>query len=218
MKIKPIGKQLFLFVFLLCVGCTLVISPVNPAGALKEEAPLSLTQMYISTQLATLETLFAQLTVNAQITSTITPTQTATVTSTTQPTLTLVLLPMVVPTLHSTHTKTPTPQAYRCEIISRSPYKKTLAPNEDFDARWSVKNTGTSKWDAGIFDFQHLSGERIDKRGDLFDLASTIEPGHQLDLLVDMTAPSQPGRYITTWGVTSGSLIACSMDLVIFVH
>ena len=218
MKMKPIPAIVSLILSLLCVGCTVVLSPANPAVQLQEDVTQSLTQVFISTQMATLETLIAQLTVDAQNSPTNEPTQTATMTSTSLPTMTQAPLPIVIPTLILAPTKSPTPPAYRCEILSQSSYKKTFVPNEDFDARWTVKNTGTSNWDASIFDYQHLSGEMMDKRGDIFDLPSTIEPGKQFNILVDMKAPSQPGRYITIWGVTSGSLVACSMDLVVFVR
>jgi hypothetical protein len=218
MKIKPIPAIFSLILSLLCAGCSVILSPAKSAGPLLEQAPLSLTQVYISTQLATLETLVAQLTVDAQNSPTSEPTQAATMTSTSLPTMTLAPFPIVVPTPIPAPPISPTPPAYRCEILSQSPYKKTFAPNEDFDARWLLKNTGTSHWDANIFDYQHLSGEMMDKHGDIFDLPSTIEPGKQFNILVDMKAPSQPGRYIATWGVTSGSLRACSMDLVIFVR
>jgi hypothetical protein len=224
MKIKPITKIVSLIFLLLCVGCTVVLSPAKPEAPQEGEAPLSLTQVYISTQVATLETLIAQLTAEAQISPTLEPTQTATLTGTatatsiSTPTLTLAPFPTAVPTLIPYPTKSSTPSAYQCEIFSQSPTKRSFAPNEDFDARWSVYNTGTSNWEASNFDYQHLAGERMDKRGAIFDLPSTIEPGKKLDILVDMKAPGQPGRYTTTWGVASGSLIACRMDLVIYVR
>jgi len=220
MIIKPVMKKFLLGILILaCVACTMTISTEKTLPTVES---LSETQVYISNQMATLETAIAQITAEALITPTIEPTLTATPTpiptSTFAPLATFYFPPTSAPTLWPTWYFTATPIAYQCEVIDQSPNRKTLAPNEDFDARWTVVNTGSEDWDNSCFDYRFLSGTEMDKHGGNFDLPEEIQHDEKLNLIVDMTAPGIPGRYVTLWEIASGTVSACIMDLVIYVR
>lgn len=85
------------------------------------------------------------------------------------------------------------------------PYDKTevdklLAPGKSFVMSWELKNTGTCIWDDTyrmVFD----SGDRI-TQNDSFPVMPkgyTVQPGEVLTINIQMTAPSEPGAYDSTF-------------------
>ena len=174
-------------------------------------------------------TVFAQFTETALAVPTNTPTATETAT----PTLTSTPLPTattyyvwVAPTtsyytstpLSLTPSLTPTTAAYSCSITSKSIADGTdFSPNEDFDASWTVKNTGSETWDASNFDFRYISGTSMYKHNAVYDFPSSVAPGESITITVDMVAPSSAAYYETFWGINYSSTTICSLPLRIDV-
>jgi hypothetical protein len=163
-------------------------------------------------------------------------TQTA-VNSSPTPTETLTPLPTKTPTETPTETPTfifllPSPTSikptsgsttregsgeYACEITSQKPANKTIYGAKDkFDAIWHVKNIGTAVWDANNADYRYSAGDKFHDIA-VYDLPKTVAPGDEIDIVVDMTAPKDPGNYTTTWRINTGKTEFCKMTLTIIV-
>ncbi|HXF85217.1 MAG TPA: NBR1-Ig-like domain-containing protein [Anaerolineales bacterium] len=73
----------------------------------------------------------------------------------------------------------------------------SFAPGATFRKTWRLKNIGTCTWTTGyalVFD----SGERMGAPATV-NFTTNVAPGQTVDLTVDMTAPSNAGRYIGYW-------------------
>lgn len=173
-------------------------------------------------------------TIAAQLTSTALaqppteiPTQAPTVvvlSPTTAPTSKATLVPTLAPTatatrvpVTSTPTSTSTPSDLVCTLVSQSPALGTkMSYGTDFDAVWKIKNTGTLAWAVGNVDIKYVSGEKMQKAGDTFDLAKTVNPGEEITITLDMLAPQNAGTYSAVWNLVAGRAF-CNMNVKIEV-
>jgi hypothetical protein len=181
------------------------------------------------------ETVFAQITETAKAKPTETPTFTATITPSTTPTVTATatVKPAVVyvwvPSA-TTYTSTPitmtpsTPTAvvtasgYSCSVTSQSVANGTeFVKGSEFDASWTVKNTGTSAWDANEIDYRFISGTSMHKSSAAFDFPSSVAVGSSITITVDMIAPSSAATYETYWGIARSSVNFCTLPMKIKV-
>jgi hypothetical protein len=176
-------------------------------------------------------TVFAQFTETALAA----PTQTLTLTNTPSPTLTNTASPTktvyyvwVVPTTFAsstpvsvtpgTPTVTSTKSAYSCSVSSQSISDGTdFTANQEFDASWTVKNTGTEAWNASEMDYRYISGTTTYKHNALYDMPASVAAGDSITITVDMIAPSSNASYETYWAVTHSSVTICSLPLRIDV-
>ncbi|HEY9077284.1 MAG TPA: NBR1-Ig-like domain-containing protein [Anaerolineaceae bacterium] len=144
-------------------------------------------------------------------------------TSTVPPTNTPFTLPTAPPTWTSipptpTATATRTPSPYQCKLLSQSPSNGTIIPpNNDFDAVWSVQNSGSLTWDSSNVDLKYISGTKFQERTDTVDLDENIEPGYSKKFIVDMRAPGSNGTYNTTWGLVRNGVTICAFTMQIVV-
>ena len=107
---------------------------------------------------------------------------------------------------------------YACQIVNTTPSNGTTFNGRDkFDGKWRVKNIGQENWGHNNVDFVYLSGAKIHDRAG-FDLPQDINSGTTADLIVDMTAPNDPGTYTTTWTLQVGDRTFCNMTLTIRVR
>ena len=121
-----------------------------------------------------------------------------------------------------TATKQPLPTAttapFACELVKQNPENgKTFKPGDDFDVVWTVKNTGSSKWDDNEVDYRYESGDKIHQK-DGYDLPKIVKPGESIDLVVDVQAPDKEGKYKTTWVLNQGSHLICTLKIEIVVE
>jgi hypothetical protein len=121
-----------------------------------------------------------------------------------------------------TVTKQPSPTAtsipYACQITKQKPEDgKIFKPGDNFDAVWTVKNSGTAIWDNNEVDYRYDSGDKLHQQ-DIYDLPETVKPGESIDLVVDMTAPDDEGKYDTTWVLRRGAHLICTMKIEIEVE
>ncbi|MBK8619409.1 MAG: hypothetical protein IPN96_20365 [Anaerolineales bacterium] len=150
------------------------------------------------------------------LTPTVTPTFTITPTETPTATFLFILPTMTVPpTLIKPGSSG---EEFECQIISQSPVKDAVIQNSSvFDAHWTVVNVGKKPWDSNNADYRYTSGEKMHKAG-AFDFEQSIPPGGQIEFIIPMQAPSQPGTYTTTWKITSGKTRFCPMNITIVVN
>ena len=88
---------------------------------------------------------------------------------------------------------------YACEAISRRPFDNTIfKPNDEFDIRWTIVNTGTKTLRAGL-DLEYLSGPQM--TAVKFVELPELKPGASYEVIFDAVAPSKEGLHIMTWRV-----------------
>ena len=106
-----------------------------------------------------------------------------------------------------------------CKITASSTSgADTKAVGSDFDARWTIQNTGSTTWVKGSTDYRYNSGTKMQKTVDAYDLKADLAAAGTLDVVVDMIAPKLPGVYQTNWIVAQGSTILCSLPVVVTVQ
>ena len=92
---------------------------------------------------------------------------------------------------------TTTKPEYACDVIHQRPYDDTtFKPNDTFDVKWTIVNTGTKTWRKGL-DLKYL-------RGPVMTSTASIElpemkPGDQFNVVLDGTAPADKGTKIMVW-------------------
>ncbi len=131
------------------------------------------------------------------------PTETPSPTSTQSPTVTSspAVTNTAIPTLGSTV------PAATCEGLAfvsdvTIPDNSTLTPGQSFTKTWRVRNNGTCPWQT-TFELNFTGGERMEGSSGL--LANAIQPGNEVDISVDMTAPDTEGTYRGNWRMTNAA-------------
>ena len=98
---------------------------------------------------------------------------------------------------------TTTKPQYACNPFPRLPRDNTIfRPNDSFDIKWTIVNTGTRTMQAGL-DLKYDDGPQL-TRTTLVELPE-LEPGESTTVSFDALAPSEEGTYIMTFSV-EGSL------------
>jgi hypothetical protein len=178
-------------------------------------------------------TVFAQITETALAEPTETPvpptetpvpsaTPTATATATLKPAAAYVWVPTALPSntpSSATPTTAATASPFSCSISSQAISNgQTFKVNEEFDASWTIKNTGTSAWDMSDIDYRYVSGTSLHKFSGAYDLPSTVASGGSITLIVDMVAPASAAYYETFWGLSKASNTFCTLPVKINVE
>jgi hypothetical protein len=91
---------------------------------------------------------------------------------------------------------------YACNAINRRPFDyQVFKPNDDFDVRWTIVNTGRRTMAAGL-DLKFSAGTQFISV-DRVELPE-LDPGEEYTIDFDAVAPGQPGNYIMTYIVEGG--------------
>jgi len=144
-----------------------------------------------------------------------TPTFTAT-------TLTITTLtPFVVPTSTTRPSSgggggsvSPGKYEYSCDIINRRPLDNSeILHGQDFDIKWTIKNTGTKSWDAGM-DVKYFSGPKMTSVT-IVEIPVVMKPNDTYEIVLDANAPAETGFQVMTWTV-QGQL--CYPYVALMVH
>jgi Ig-like domain from next to BRCA1 gene len=92
---------------------------------------------------------------------------------------------------------TTTKPDYACDVIHQRPYDDTIfKPNDTFDVKWTIVNTGTKTWRKGL-DLKYLSGPKMTSTGNI-ELPE-MKPGDQFNVVLDGTAPTDKGTKVMVW-------------------
>ncbi|MBP7687972.1 MAG: hypothetical protein KA765_08695 [Thermoflexales bacterium] len=95
------------------------------------------------------------------------------------------------------------------------PDNTVLAPGTAFVKTWRVKNTGTCTWDAA-YQLVFTDGNQLSGPGAI-NISATAA-GANLDLSINLTAPTTPGSYTGRWRLkSSNNIIFGGMTVVIVV-
>ncbi|MDD5369117.1 MAG: NBR1-Ig-like domain-containing protein [Anaerolineaceae bacterium] len=104
-------------------------------------------------------------------------------------------------------TPSPTPACNRAAagnpIDITVPDETILRPGEVFTKTWRLLNTGVCTW-TGEYSLVWFSGNQLKAPVQTF-LSSRVEPGHGIDLSLDMQAPDLPGTYQSNWKLQNSS-------------
>jgi len=71
-----------------------------------------------------------------------------------------------------------------------------IAPGQNFVKIWRIRNEGTAAWPQGAR-LTFVGGDKLSPFASV--PAPQVEAGAEVDIAVDMCAPSKPGRYIGYW-------------------
>lgn len=108
---------------------------------------------------------------------------------------------------------------YDCELLEQTPkIGAVLKPWEDFDARWTIKNKSAYTWTITSTKLSYANGTRMHKYEDSYNIKNYVRPGDEIELIVDMLAPSEPGRYTTSWVLRYSTRTACILTTTIYVR
>jgi len=108
--------------------------------------------------------------------------------------------------------------AYACSLVSQTPADWTvMGRRQYFDAKWTVKNTGTKTWTTNGIKFRYISGTKMNTNGDYYRLHANVSSGKKVTLVVDMNAPKPYGWYTAVWGLYNGASNFCVVSISIGV-
>jgi hypothetical protein len=103
---------------------------------------------------------------------------------------------------------------YACEAINRRPFDNSeILHGQNFDIKWTIKNTGTKTWDPGM-DVKYLSGPQMTSVT-LIEIPVAMKPGDTYQIVLDANAPAETGFQVMTW-VVQGQL--CYPYVALMVH
>jgi hypothetical protein len=86
---------------------------------------------------------------------------------------------------------------YACDIINQKPFdNEVFKPNDTFDIKWTIVNTGTRTWKAGL-DLKYFSGPEMTTTK--FVELPEMKPGDKYSVVMDATAPGKIGFHVMTF-------------------
>lgn len=81
------------------------------------------------------------------------------------------------------------------------PDDTNMAPGQDFLKTWRVKNTGSCPWEAGYELVYAGYADKMD--GQAQALTQVVQPGQEVEVSVQFTAPSEIGEYLSAWQMSN---------------
>ena len=94
------------------------------------------------------------------------------------------------------------------------PDDTNMAPGQDFLKTWRVKNTGSCPWGAG---YELVYAEYQDEMsGQPQPLTEVVQPGQEVEISVQFTAPSEIGNYLSAWQMQNPAGV--TFEEIIFVR
>lgn len=111
---------------------------------------------------------------------------------------------------------------YSCSLVAQTPADWTqMGRRQYFDAKWTLKNTGTRTWGIHGPDVKFITytgGAIMHTHGSLFNMPANTGPGQKVTIIVDMTAPKNLGYYTESWALVNGSTVFCRFWIGINVN
>lgn len=81
------------------------------------------------------------------------------------------------------------------------PDDTNMSPGQDFVKTWRVKNTGSCPWGEG-YELVY-AGYANEMDGQAQALTQVVQPGQEVELSVQFTAPDQIGEYLSAWQMSN---------------
>jgi ABC-type amino acid transport substrate-binding protein len=94
-----------------------------------------------------------------------------------------------------------------------------MAPGETFVKSWRVKNTGTCPWEPG-YTLRYAQGNVPAARmgGEPVVLEVAVQPGDEVEMGVELTAPIVPDQYVGYWNMTDEDEVPFGERLPAAIH
>ena len=113
---------------------------------------------------------------------------------------------------------TKTPLAWGCTVQSSDPNGyKGFHPNDDFDAHFTVLNSGANDWTGAKESYRFINGTAMQTHGSSFAIPQYTQTNHSLSVTIDMKAPGTPGRYFSVWSFEHSQNTICLITISITV-
>jgi len=134
-----------------------------------------------------------------------TPRSSATPSFTPLPVVSATLTPIPLPVLTNTPLATATSNCNVAQFITdvTIPDGTVMTPSQAFTKKWRFKNIGSCTWTG--FSLVFDSGESMG--GPASKAISTVGPGQEIDIDVNLTAPSTVGNYRGYWRITTNASV-----------
>jgi hypothetical protein len=219
LNLKNILQLMLLAAVLVTAGCTPAATPTP----VPTEDAMAIASTVSAIQTEAVMSVMQTMTQEAFLNPSATPTQVPTNTPEPTATATSTALPTAIPVLPTrtvvVATLTPTQTAYQCSITSLDPASgRKMNSGEDFDFKVTLKNIGTKTWESSDIDFAYQSGAKFQKRVDVLDLPSNVDPGKEVTFIVDMLANTGTGTQTATWVLKGGSSTFCTVTISVNVQ
>lgn len=125
------------------------------------------------------------------------------------PVATLTSIPLPVSSNTPVATATPICNAAQFVTDVTIPDGTVMSPGQTFVKKWRIKNIGTCAWSGYTLIFD--SGDSMN--GPATKAISALNPGQEVDLEVNLTAPSAAGNYRGYWRIaTNGNVLVPVVD------
>ena len=109
----------------------------------------------------------------------------------------VVVPPTLAPSGNGGSSVTTTNPDYACLITHRRPYDDTVyKPNDTFDIKWTIINSGTKAWAKGL-DVKYNSGRNMATTN--FVELPAMQPGDQFEINLDGVTPDEEGTMVMVW-------------------
>jgi hypothetical protein len=94
------------------------------------------------------------------------------------------------------------------------PDDTNMAPGQDFTKTWLVRNTGSCPWGEG-YELVY-AGYADEMSGQSLPITEVVQPGQEVELSVQFTAPEQIGEYLSAWQMQNPAGV--TFEDIIFVR
>jgi hypothetical protein len=94
------------------------------------------------------------------------------------------------------------------------PDDTNMSPGQDFLKTWRVKNTGSCPWGEG-YELVY-AGYANEMSGQAQPLTQVVQPGQEVEVSVQFTAPDQIGEYLSAWQMQNPAGV--TFEDIIFVR
>ncbi len=133
------------------------------------------------------------------------PTATSTLAAGVTPTLT----PIPLPTNTNTPAPSATPVCPQAQFVTdvTIPDGTVMTPGQAFTKKWRIRNTGTCAWNGYTLVFD--SGDSMN--GPATQPIGAVNPGQEVDIEVNLTAPASGGNYRGYWRIVSNTNVLVPM-------
>ncbi len=194
-KIFPAISLILIFLLSACKGNTQA-APTSDINAIYTTAAMTVIAELTETSAANTATPQASATSPASL-----PSATSVPTSAETPTPLITHTPSPSPTLTPTQTPPVSPTSSLCdnaEFVAdiSVPDRTEMAPGQNFEKTWLIKNTGTCAWGEG---YHLVFGYDEKMNGQARPLPSVVQPGETVEMTVVFTAPTAAGEYRSYW-------------------
>ncbi|HNC08886.1 MAG TPA: NBR1-Ig-like domain-containing protein [Anaerolineales bacterium] len=125
------------------------------------------------------------------------------------PSPTATLTPIPLPTNTNTPIASATPVCPQAQFVTdvTIPDGTLMTPGQTFTKKWRIKNTGACAWNGYSLVFD--SGDSMG--GPATAPIGTVNPGQEIDLEINLTAPNTPGSYRGYWRIVTNSNVLVPM-------